>query len=152
MSDNQKKVLLSALFLAVAFLLFRPYFTNDVAAEPGIPVREMLDVAFAMESPVAVVFSYGAECCPSTEQFFQMYEIRVGALLRARSEIKGVWLNVGAESQADQDAILSLAERYGVTQVPSLIILDKDQQLVALLQGEPDYGAMEEELDKVLGR
>lgn len=152
MSDYQRKAFLLVLFVAVAFLLFRPYLAKDAAAEPSIPAQEMLEQAFASESPVTVIFSYGAECCPSTEKFFQLYEIRVRALLKSRTEIRSVWLNVGAESQADQDAILSISQRYGVTQVPSLIVLDKDRELVALIQGEPDYNAMEEALDKVLGR
>ena len=150
MENKQKKVFLVVLGLVVAFLLIRPYLFPETGTVRTMPVAQQLQVAFRSEKPLAIVFSYGAECCPSTEEFYVAYDAELQQTLGKYKDVESVWLNVGAESSADQEAILELAQQYGITQVPSLLILDGDREMVARFEGEFDAVEAEGALSEVV--
>lgn len=150
MENRQKMFILTALSIAVLFLLARPYIFKDNTVAVVKPVKQLLEEAFAVDKPLAVVFTYGAECCPSTEAFYSVYDLEMRLTL-AKFDIESVWLNVGVESKADQEEILALTRRYSVTQVPSLLILDKDRVKVGLIEGELNQEDAENLLRMVVG-
>ncbi len=137
MNNTQKKVVLIFIFLVVAVLLARPYLQKG-AAETNVLAAVMLQEAFEAGKPIALVFTYDADCCPDTEDFFIDWAQKVNELLVQYSQVHAVWLNVGSESSDDQKVIMQVARDYEVTHIPSLLLLDREKQKVDLFVGEFD--------------
>jgi hypothetical protein len=136
-TNAQRKVVLTFIILVVAVLLVRPYLQKS-AAGSNEPVAVILQEAFENSKPLALIFTYDADCCPDTEEFFKDWAQQVSMLLAQYIQINAVWLNVGSESPDDQQAIMKIARDYEVTHIPTLLLLDWEKQKVDLFVGEFD--------------
>jgi len=150
-NQQQKTFILIALAVIVMFLLARPIIFQKNTESAAKPVKQLLEEAYAVDKPLAIIFTYNAECCPGTEDFFMAYEKEVLLTLDKYKGIEPVWLNVGVESKVDQDEIMIIAQEYEVSQVPSMLILDNNRKKIGLIMGEFNAQEAESLLQTVLG-
>jgi hypothetical protein len=89
LNNAQKKVVLVFIILVAAVLIARPYLQKG-AAETNVPASVLLQNAFETGKPLALIFTYNAECCPDTDEFFTMWEQQVNELLAQNKQIHAV--------------------------------------------------------------
>lgn len=143
---GSKKWFLALVILAAAGIILYPqlFGNRNAGDEPGPEnaagsplrmVREALDIG----KIVVVAFSYDAECCPGTQEFFETYKESVLNILNQhREEAQLIWLNVGTTDKQEQEEMMALAGQYGVEYLPSLLILNPEGETIEIIVGPLD--------------
>ena len=150
---SKKWFLVLIIIAAAGIILYPQLFGNrNTVNEPGPGNRAfspslMVSEALDKGKIVVVAFSYDAECCPGTEEFFIAYKESVlNVLNQYREEAQLVWLNVGTPQKQDQEEMMVLAGQYGVEYLPSLLILNSAGETIDILAGPVE----EEQLNEAL--
>mgnify|MGYP001205251358 FL=1 len=157
MSKRLRIGFLILVIAAVAVLMVWPYLAKGKDSEdepvstPETP-RAALDQALTGDRVVILVFSYDSQCCPSTEPFFSAYKKSVYESAGAFGEdVQLVWVNTGVESPEEQQEIQEIAREYEVTYIPTLLVIDKNKQVVESLVGPFDAALFEEIVRREVG-
>jgi hypothetical protein len=136
---KSKKWFLALVIIAAAGIILYPHLGNNDESEPGptgLSPTAMVDQALGKGRNVVVAFSYDAECCPGTEEFFKAYKESVfNVLNQFQEDAQLVWLNVGTPQKQDQEEMTALAGQYGVEYLPSLLILNSVGETIDIIVG-----------------
>lgn len=145
---KSKLAIVAVLAVALgAVLVFK--FSGDRAA-PAL--ADEINAALASGRPVLFVFTYNGDCCESTKEFFQAYNGMVATMAEEfGSHLSVVWLDTALEDNASVGAMRSLAGRYGVTYLPSLLVVDAHGAGLLVHPGPPDPDALRQVLSQATG-
>ncbi len=153
LTGSKKWFLFLVIITAAGIILYPQLFGNRSAGNgpaPGITTLSpsmMVSEALDKGKIVVVAFSYDAECCPGTEEFFEAYKESVfNVLNQYQEEARLVWLNVGTPQKQDQEEMMDLAGQYGVEYLPSLLILNSVGETIEIIIGPLDEQQLREAL------
>lgn len=84
-----------------------------------------------------LVFTYDADCCSSTKEYFEKHRTAVKSLEQKYSaEVNFVWIDVARYGEAEKDSLVSIAKKYGVSAIPALVLIDAKGKPLPAVFGE----------------
>lgn len=76
-------------------------------------------------SAKALVFTYNADCCESTRQFFDQHRNSVKELEnKYGNRVQFTWYDVAVKDEVYQKEVLEAANKAGVQNIPAFVVLD----------------------------
>ena len=100
--------------------------------------------------PSILVFSYDADCCPSTKAFFDNYNVTTKKLLEEyKSEFNTLFINTGILDKNNMNALVEITSQNQVLNMPSILILDKDGKAYKVIEGLFDEAEVKQILDGI---
>ena len=105
----------------------------------------------ASGKPSILVFSYDADCCPTTKAFFEEYNAKVINLMKSYSGVfNTVFINIGILDKANMNTVTELAVKHGVLNLPSILLLDSLGNTYKVIDGEFKDSDLKEILDGLI--
>lgn len=157
MKSNKVFLLIVVVLVLVVFssksLLQPNKNENDVVVKNVYSNAIMTDYNNLKNSgkPSVAVITYDADCCPGTKQFFVEYKETVELILLGYgNEISSMFINYGDVPVGEAENLQSIIQENGVLVIPAILILDKQGDVVHLVEGpflEDDVKRM---IDEVL--
>lgn len=119
----------------------------DEKAGPATGLANMVNAALGKNEPAVLVFTYNADCCPSTKEFFDKHRAAVKKLEQNyASGANFVWIDVALYDRVDRDALMEVANKYGVTAIPAVVLIDAKGKPLPVMMGELDEKAASDKL------
>lgn len=139
-NSKTRLVILILIVAAVAGIIIYPNVVNKVEQDPQeLSPAALLEEVMSHRQTTVLVFSYDAECCPGTQEFFAAYKEDVCHAMEPFSDkVQFVWINAGVENKAWQDEIAAIARQYSVTHLPSLLVINTAGETIELIVGSFD--------------
>ncbi len=102
---------------------------------PGSALSDIVNAAIGKGKSAVLVFTYDADCCPSTKEYFEKHRTAVKGLEQKYSaKVNFVWIDVARYGETEKDSLVSIAKKYGVSAIPALVLIDaKGEPLPAVL-------------------
>ncbi|MCL6580935.1 MAG: thioredoxin family protein [Firmicutes bacterium] len=150
-SGRRRLFVLVAVLVAVAAIVGVRLWMKARAASPDL--EEEVRAAFGAGKPVVAVFTYGGDCCEGTRAFFSAYDEAVRAVLGDFQEsVTELWVDVArASDDKTRTTVLELAERLGVTQVPSVALVEASGTVAQVFTGPVDAAVLRGALEDLVG-
>lgn len=105
----------------------------------GSGLSDLVNAALAPKKPVALVFTYNADCCPTTKEYFDKHRSSVKNLEKKYAQsVNFVWIDIAYYDEHDREGLNSIARKYGVTAVPALVLIDSRGNSQPVIMGEID--------------
>lgn len=119
----------------------------DDKAVAGTDLTKMVNSALGQGKPAVLVFTYNADCCPDTKEFFDKHRAAVKNIEREFSaRANFVWIDVAIYNVVDGEGLNNLAKKYGVTAIPALVLVGADGKLLPVILGELDEKSVADKL------
>ncbi|MBM7855858.1 thiol-disulfide isomerase/thioredoxin [Desulfohalotomaculum tongense] len=160
MGKRSVLVLLLVVLLVGGVALARPLVSGeqngDLAASSSssanpVPARDTLDSLLTGvlngKKPAVLVFTYDADCCPSTREFFDQHKQAVQTLERKyKNYINFVWIDIAFYQETEREALMKLAQKYAIASIPAVVLIGKDGKAVPPIVGELDPAELDKQL------
>jgi hypothetical protein len=145
-------IVLSIVFIAIISIFVIKGFTNKSTNNQddfGNSIEKYNKVSTSKE-PSIIVFSYDAECCPTTEAFFYEYNIKVSTLIEDYgSKFECVYIDTGStKTEKKQKKLLEIIDENKINQLPALIIKDSKGNTLKTIEGDFDNSEVRKFLDE----
>ncbi|PKM94404.1 MAG: hypothetical protein CVU84_10050 [Firmicutes bacterium HGW-Firmicutes-1] len=103
-------------------------------------LEEQFDYINSQSKPTLIIFSYEGDCCESTKKFFDEYNTNVSQLMTEyEDEFESLLINTGLiTSEEEKEVLIKIANDYGVSTLPSILICDKKGEKVQVIEGPFD--------------
>ena len=89
--------------------------------------------------PTMIVFSYDADCCPATKEFFDDYNKRIKMIAQEyKDDLNFIFINTGIIDENEKKKILKIANQYGVEYLPSIVLLSSQGELFKIIANNFD--------------
>ncbi len=73
----------------------------------------------------ALVFTYNADCCESTRQFFEQHRNSVKDFEnKYGNHVQFTWYDVAVKSEEYQNEVMAAAKRVGIKNIPAFVVMD----------------------------
>ncbi len=131
-----------------------PAVSSSSTSSPS-SAQENLDnlVAGALngKKPAMLVFTYEADCCPSTREYFNQHKLTVQELeSKYKHYVNFAWIDVAFYQETERRALMKLAKKYSVASIPAVILIGKDGQASSPIIGEIDSDEMDKQLQRLV--
>lgn len=178
MNKKTRSILLIVLFLVVAVIASRPLWLSEgssgktavssqnsqgggdksgiqgASPQPadkaltGSGLSGMVNEALVKGRPAVLVFTYNADCCPSTKEFFEKHRAVVKSLEQKYSpKANFVWIDVALYGETDKEGLLGIAKKYGVTAIPAVVLIDSKGNPNSVIPGELNEKSIDAKLE-----
>jgi hypothetical protein len=138
MTTYKKTVLLTVVFIALVILIAKPYFKQQNTTEFFAlgTLTEKYNY-MVQEKPVTlIVLSYDADCCASTQAFFERYNQAINDIIENSSqELYTLYIDYAALSKEDEDVFNTLVEAYNLKTLPSLVLINRKGKILTKTEG-----------------
>lgn len=112
---------------------------------------ELISKNINEEKPAVLVFTYEADCCPSTREYFDRHKQTVQELeSKYKNYVNFTWIDIAFYQETEREALMELANKYSVTSIPALVLVGKDGQADAPIVGEIDASGVDKQLQSLV--
>ncbi len=119
---------------------------EEASAGSGLP--DTVGSAVGEGRPVVLVFTYNADCCPSTKEFFEKHRAVVKRLEQKFSpKANFVWIDVAFYGETDNEGLLGITKKYGVTAIPAVVLIDAKGNPNSVIPGELNEKSVDAKLE-----
>lgn len=117
-------------------------------ASAGSGLTDTVSGAVGKGRPVVLVFTYNADCCPGTKEFFEKHSAAVKRLEKKYSAGVGfIWIDVAHYSEVDEKGLISTAKKYGVSGIPFVVLIDAKGNPISVFPGELNEKSVDARLE-----
>lgn len=117
-------------------------------ASAGSGLADKVSGAVGKGRPVVLVFTYNADCCASTKEFFEKHSAAVKRFEKKYSAGVGfIWIDVAQYSEVDEEGLISTAKKYGVSGIPSVVLIDAKGNPNSVIPGELNEKSVDAKLE-----
>ncbi|SHK12635.1 Thioredoxin [Geosporobacter subterraneus DSM 17957] len=103
-------------------------------SENGIVIGSYENIIKNNKKPTIIVFSYDADCCPSTKKFFDDYNEKINKVAKGyKEDLNFIFINTGTVNVEDKKQIIKIAERYDVEYLPSIVLLNNNGESLKVI-------------------
>jgi len=155
MGKKNVLVLLLAVLLVGGVALAKPMLSGEPSGELAAPAQDNLDNllagALSGQKPAVLVFTYDADCCPATREFFDHHKLAVQKLeQKHKNYINFAWIDVAFYQETEREALIKLAQQYAVASIPAVVLVGKDGKTVSPIMGEVDPTELDKQLQSLV--
>lgn len=151
MSKRNLGILLGVILVLVLILVSKGVFKPE---EKEISTLNRIDLQYEWSKieksdiPSIIIFSYDADCCASTREFFDKYNTQVLNLTKEyREKFNVLFINTGLLDKEDEGLLVNIAQTNNVSQLPSIALLDKEGKSYKVIEGIFDENEVKKILD-----
>jgi len=125
--------------------------SNTYSEEEGNTLEDIYQRFLESGKPSIIVFSYDADCCPSTKAFFEEYNDGVMELMDAYTgDFDALFINTGIPGEKNMDTAVEIASQNNVLNMPSILILDRSGTAYRVIEGPFDEVEVKKVLDGMI--
>jgi hypothetical protein len=140
-------VLVLVLGLFVAKGVFKPD-SKDASGGKNLELKTAYEKIKSSKKPSIIIFSYDADCCPSTKQFFDEYNKRARQLMKDyEKQFETLFINTGILEEKDQQILIDIAKENGVSTLPSILLRDSTGKPFKVIEGPFDDAEVRKVMD-----
>lgn len=101
--------------------------------------------------PSILVFSYDADCCASTKEFFDNYNGMAKKIIEEyNGQFNTLFINTGILDKNNMNTVIEIATQHEILNLPSILILDKAGKPYKVVEGLFDEAEVKKILDRML--
>jgi thiol-disulfide isomerase/thioredoxin len=98
----------------------------------------------------ALVFTYNANCCESTRQFFEQHRKAVQELENKYGRlVKFTWYDVAVEDKEEQKKLLEAAKKAGIKNIPAFVVLDQNGNVLLKQIGQLEINEVKKVFERL---
>jgi thioredoxin-related protein len=144
----------AALLIAIAILVITLYAPEKDIPEDysNMTLAQAYPKVEAAGRPAIIVFSRYTECCLELMNYYGVYNYYAKGILEDyKDRMAAIFIDHSALDDESRAVAQELAERYGVTAFPTLIVLDGEGKLLEKFEGDMQEDKIREALDGIAG-
>jgi hypothetical protein len=150
---NRRNVVVLVVISVLAVGIIAMKAAQTKKASSAVPSTEHIEGLLKGGRPGALVFTYKAECCEATRNLFDQFDQKTREILTEYSkQMQVAWVDISIEDEAYQQYLDALARKYGLTQVPAILVLNARAEKVDIMIGIPDAGKLRALIDRAMVR
>ncbi|NSW93018.1 MAG: hypothetical protein HPY74_20655 [Firmicutes bacterium] len=141
MNKRNLGILVGIAVLLVIVVFAKGIFKGDPKqiSDSNADLKTQYEYIKSCNKPSIIVFSYDADCCPGTKQFFDEYNSKVKKLIKDyEGKFEGLFINIGVLTTDDQKLLEEIAKDNGASILPSFVIRDANGKPQKLVEGPFD--------------
>ena len=101
--------------------------------------------------PSILVFSYDADCCATTKEFFDNYNGMAKKILEDyNGKFNTLFINTGILDKNNMNTVIEIATQNEILNLPSILILDSSGKPYKVIEGVFDEAEVKQILDGML--
>lgn len=128
-------VLVLVLGLFVAKGVFKPD-SKDALGGKNLELKTAYEKIKSSKKPSIIIFSYDADCCPGTKQFFDEYNNKARQLMKDyEKQFETLFINTGILEEKEQQVLIDIAKENGVSRLPSILLKDSTGKPFRVIEG-----------------
>lgn len=109
------------------------------SAENKNSLVDLVNGALAKGKSAVLVFTYNADCCPGTKEYFEKHKAVVRNIEQKYSaKANFVWIDIAYYEEKDKEGLMSVAKKYDVRAIPALVLIDSKGNPQPVILGEID--------------
>ncbi len=98
----------------------------------------------------ALVFTYNANCCESTRQFFEQHRKSIQELENKYGRlVKFTWYDVAVEDKEKQKKLLEAAKKAGIKNIPAFVVLDQNGNVLLKQIGQLEINEVKKVFERL---
>jgi len=123
---------------------------NASSEEEADSLKDIYKRFIESGKPSIIVFSYDADCCPTTKAFFDDYNDMVKKLLKEyKDRFNTLFINIGILDENNMNTAVEIATQNEVLYLPSILILDKTGKAYKVIEGTFNNAEVKKVLDGI---
>jgi len=142
MGKRNISIIIGVLVLIVGLFVVKGIFkpnSKDASGGENLKLQTAYEKINSSEKPSIIVFSYDADCCPSTKQFFDEYNKKARQLMKDyEKQFETLFINTGILEEKDQQVLIDIAKENGVSRLPSILLRDSSGKPFKVIEGPFD--------------
>lgn len=109
---------------------------------------DLVNGSLTPRKPAVLVFTYNADCCPSTKEYFEKHKAVVRNIEQKYStKANFVWIDIAYYEEKDKEGLMSVAKKYDVSAIPALVLIDSKGIPQPVILGEIDEKQVEAKME-----
>lgn len=108
-------------------------------SENSIVLGSYEDIIENNKKPTMLVFSYDADCCPSTKKFFDDYNEKINKVAKEyRDKLNYIFINTGIVNENEKKQVIEIAKHYDIDYLPSIVLLNHNGEMLKIIVNDFD--------------
>lgn len=116
----------------------------------GMELAEAYPKLKSADKPSMIVFSYYTECCLTSMNYYGVYNYYAKEIIDDyKDSIASIFIDYKALDEKNRQVAQQIAEKYEVTSFPTIIILDKEGNILEKFVGDMQNETVRKKLDAI---